>query len=144
MVRYDKDDPRRIYIFDLRNNEYLGFLDVDTPIGLVATPKELGRIKRSNERLRKRIQANFDKVAKDIDDGQMELDSLPILQEQNPKKALARIMNQAEDQLLIADMMEMRLPKEKKDGEIPMANGRKHITDNYYRKVRNKKVQLID
>ncbi len=143
MVRYDENDPSRIYLFDLKRNEYQGFLDLDVPLSIVLTPSELGRVKRVNGNHRKRIQSNFDKVVQDIDEGQIQLEALPILQEQNPQQSLAKIMNQAEDQMLISEMIEMRKPKETKE-EIPLTKGKKHITENYYRKVRNKKLRIIN
>jgi len=140
IVRYDENDPSNIYLFNIKSNQYLGCLKVDVPIDIIPSSKDLVRIKKHNENIRKRIQSSFDKIVNDIDDGEIELESLPILVEENLKEKYAK--TQSEDKFLISEMIKNGIP-EKRNKEIYKNKNKLHMTDKYYRKVKRQKFKLI-
>ena len=136
-VRYDEGNLNSIYLFDMKNGEYIWKLEIDERIAIVPNPEELVKIKKFSEKQNQRMQDQFDMVKRDLDEGKEELNSIPILQDFNSKKTKEEIYRQAEDDYLISEIINLNYPKDK--GKRRMIRKKdKYKTNNTYNKVKNR------
>ncbi|WP_282087180.1 DDE-type integrase/transposase/recombinase [Aquimarina algiphila] len=141
-VRFDREDLDRIYIFNTSPENYLGLLKVDIPISIIPTEEELVKLKKHNKKIKKRIHDTFQDLITDFDNGKIELESLPI-QAFNNKSHLKEILNQAEDQLLIKELIN-KDSKFKPTECNTSIKKTKNSYANYLSKVKSKKFKVIE
>jgi len=143
-VRYDEEFPDTIYLFNLKTNKRYGSLKSDIRVNIVPNEKELRKIEKHNSLLRTRVQKAFNELVTEIDNGKLELDSLPTFQTLNNKEHLNRILSQSEDQLLIGDMInEYKVTRKTRKANKEVDMGR-FFTDRYLKKSKSRRIITLE
>ena len=133
VVRYNENDLSKIFLFEDITGFYLGELTIDYQINIIATQHDRKVIKAQNELIKNRIKNQVFKLIEDFEKGKIELKSLPT-QLHNSKSSLQKTLEQAEDELMIVDMLpsKEKYPERKKSKDSEAAF--KNVSDMYFRK----------
>lgn len=142
VVRYSPSDLSEIYLFDLDKSIFLGCLQIDYLINIVASEKDMEVIKAHNKMVNDRINSKIERLMKEFEEGKLELKSLPT-QMFNSPESLSRVLAQAEDELLIMDTLPSN-SKIKKDLKRKVEERSKDITKRYFKKNRGVKILKIE
>jgi len=78
LVKYDANDMSMVYLFDEETGEFLSKLFQDYAIDLVATKKDLGRIKVHSIMIKNRIKEQTEELLDEFEKGRAELKSIPV------------------------------------------------------------------
>ncbi len=135
IVKYDYNDPIVIYLFDIHDNNYLASLTADNPINIIPNKKDMIKIKEFNKKQRDRMQKLFDNAVKEADEVLDELESIPILFENN---TIQNLIDKDEDKRLISDLISIRKKRMLKK-KIADTN----ITNNIYNKVKGRRMKTL-
>jgi len=141
-IFFDNKDLSFIYAF--YENEYQGCFKCDDLIDIIPSEKDLIIMNKHNHMLRKKITENFARLAKDIGNGENELNSIPILSNFNGEESLDKIISIAEDKLLLVEMINKEYPEIKKtiakttktNASLPIITSR--------RKSKRNKIKMIE
>lgn len=142
-VRFDKENPSRIYLFQPENNEYLGSLIADQPISILPSPGELHKAKKFNQNVKNRIQKMFDKAVDEIEKGKIELESHPIIHKYSSNQMLGKVLRQAEDDVLLSEMLNQKSTYGRSSRNTDR-NKEKYLTDKTYQKVKKKQIKPLE
>nr|WP_299382185.1 transposase family protein [Allomuricauda sp.] len=142
LVRYNKNELSKIFIYEENTGRFLAKLDQDYKINLIPTEKDLVHIKERSKLVRDRIKNQISGLVEELDRGKIELNEIPI-QVHNPPKLLQRVLGQAEDELLIADMLTNAEKHTKGSKKAKDKAHRKDSSDIFFKRKRKNEVEII-